>query len=135
MDMNQWRREIEAFLRSKWAKPVLGLGAMAAFLALAYQLLVAIPDRRAQQQRQVERESKEWLLLREPLPVEDRDLEERHQAWDEIERKRIDPEYEIPPHKLELIRKHWADLTNGWTKDQVQSLEQRLERPSPPPAP
>lgn len=124
--MGEWRNDIRAFLKSKWAKPVICLVLFGVFVGLGYQLLIALPDRRAERERQMENEAKQWLLLREPVPQEDETIQERHRAWDEIERKRIDPDYQIPQGKLDLIKKHWAELTSGWTPEQVERLSKKL---------
>jgi hypothetical protein len=124
--INEWLQEIRAFLKSKWGKPVLGLALVGAVLYLAYHVLIVLPERQAQHARSLERQEKEWLLMREPVPKEDPSLEQRNLAWDEITRKQLNPDYEIPPYGLQLIKQHWADLTSGWTPDQVETLQKRL---------
>ena len=122
--MAEFGRSLGEWVRkNKRLQPILVVSAVALILALAYQILVVQPRQRANDTLW---QQKEWELRRQPVPEDDPGLAERLQAWDVINHKQRDPDYQIPADQLELIKKHWEQITSGLTADEVEGLRKTL---------
>jgi hypothetical protein len=126
--VNYLARSLGRWLRAnkRW-KVILFLAAVLVPLGLAYQVLIIQPNRNAERMNDALRDQKEWELHQQPIPEEDEDLAERLMAWNEIGRRQRNPEYEIPQHRLELIKRHWEAITSDLTDEEIGRLREMLD--------
>jgi len=96
-------------------------------LALAYQVLIVLPNRNADRRNDDRWLEKAWEARQQPIPEEDESLAEQLIVWDEIRRRQRDRDYEIPQERMELITRHWEAITAELSEEQIESLRAMLE--------
>lgn len=119
-----WAREVREFLRDKRTRRLLLTVVVVASVVISVQAVRGYLKERRDEARRLR--LMQWQEFREPAPEVDHAVFERNTAWNQIMRKQRDPAYEIPEEKMELIRKHWDDMTADLEEEEIASIRRTL---------
>ena len=69
---------------------------------------------------------RKWRAQQIPEPKDDPGPAQRSAAWGHIEKKRRDPDHQIPPKTMEAIKRHWTVMTQDMSEEEVEKLKKLL---------